>query len=120
MQKCLYSTDVYMQALDAFVRAVSDGKLRRSLLAMYEWTSGRGVCFIPNEVAHAQHLGQVVTFHATCMTSSCCWYWELPDGQRIYHFDRDSSARIRNVHGGTCPECGNTHIVGGLRPHGGT
>ena len=117
MKNDFFANDAFLLALDAFASAVSGGKLRRFFLASHSGVVDGGICFIPNQVALARRGGEKVHFRTACQTSPCCWYWEMPDGQRIYHFDHDSFERIRSMHRGICPECGNTHIVGGLRPH---
>ncbi|MCA9362738.1 hypothetical protein KC851_00220 [Candidatus Kaiserbacteria bacterium] len=73
----------------------------------------RGVKFVPGEVTVARRAGKTVEFHAPCQSSTCCWYWQMPDGSRIYHFERHHFERIRDEHEGICPECGNANIAGG-------
>jgi hypothetical protein len=72
----------------------------------------RGAKFVPGEVTKARRAGKKVTFEVSCKSSTCCWYWLMPDGSKIYHFEQDHFERLRHEHGGTCPECGNTHIIG--------
>jgi len=74
---------------------------------------GRGVQFVPAEVTWARREGKIVHFDTSCQTSKTCWFWQMPDGERIYYFDRGDFENIRDNHGGTCPTCGNTHIGGG-------
>jgi len=74
---------------------------------------GRGVQFVPAEVTYARREGKTVRFDTSCQTSKTCWFWQMPDGERIYYFDRGDFENIRDNHGGTCPTCGNTHIGGG-------
>ena len=76
----------------------------------------RGAKFIPGEVTLARRKGQVVHFVATCQSSTCCWYWQIPAGPRIYHFEQHNFHRLRDEHDGVCPECGNTNISGGNIP----
>jgi hypothetical protein len=81
----------------------------------------RGARFIPGQVTLARRKGQTVDFVSDC--GLCCWYWQMPDGSRIYHFDRFTYDGIaRHNHGdqwdsktlaGICPNCGNTHTNGG-------
>jgi hypothetical protein len=74
---------------------------------------GRGARFIPGEVTMARRAGKEISFVTSCQASSCCWYWQMPDGSRIYHFERYQFERLRDEHGSVCPECGNAHICGG-------
>lgn len=86
---------------------------------------GKGVRFIPGEVTLARRAGQQVRLVMNC--GPCCWYWEMPDDSRIYHFDPDIYEVIgRRNHGddwtresgpaGACTNCGNPHITGGTVP----
>ncbi|MCR4307944.1 MAG: hypothetical protein NUV80_05250 [Candidatus Berkelbacteria bacterium] len=43
----------------------------------------RGARFIPEAVTDARRSGQKVNF--VYDRSACCWYWEMPDGSRLYH-----------------------------------
>lgn len=88
----------------------------------------RGARFVPGQVTIARRKGQKVNFHCEC--SPCCWYWEMPDKSRIYHFERITYERIgRTNHrieeeggfgihfkdgAGPCPDCGNLNTHGGL------
>lgn len=70
----------------------------------------RGCHFIPGEVTMARRRGDKVEFHNDC-NNSCCWYWQFPDGTRVYHWDRgDHETMTAN---GRCSQCGNRHINGG-------
>ena len=69
----------------------------------------RGARFIPYEVTMARRSGKKVQFVTNC-SSLCCWYWQLPDGTRIYHFERGTYERILKENGGICPNCSNNHI----------
>jgi len=82
----------------------------------------RGARFIPSEVTLARRAGKRVLF--VCRCSPCCWYWEMPDGIRIYHWDRRTFEQIAQANGETwegefhgkaerCPKCGNPHTSGG-------
>ena len=83
-----------------------------------------GARFIPGEVTLERRAGKRVSFINVC-TSQCCWYWELEDGTRIYHFspsDYNEIGRHNNgadwnregaVPAGPCPRCGNLHTNGG-------
>lgn len=88
----------------------------------------RGVRFIPGAVTMARRAGKKVTFVATCGRN--CWYWEMPDGSRIYHYDPMTYKDIGTANGrkqiktefgglsfeggpGPCPQCGNVNTSGG-------
>ena len=87
----------------------------------------RGARVVPEEVTLARRAGQKVNFVTEC--GSNCWYWEMPDGSRIYHFDQMTynqigTANKRQIvegkHGshfkdgpGPCPYCGNPNTNGG-------
>lgn len=73
----------------------------------------RGARFIPGEVTLARRRGEKVQFNTDCQ-NTCCWYWKLPDGTRIYHFDRAEYDELKKKHKGRCPNCGNIHIGGGV------
>lgn len=80
--------------------------------------------FIPGEVTLARRRGEKVSFIKNC-NNSTCWYWEMPDGTHIYHWDRSTwlnIAKTNNKWGGegefsgdagSCPDCGNIHTNGG-------
>lgn len=68
----------------------------------------RGARFIPGDVTVARRNGGVVQFVVACTRN--CWYWAMPDGTRIYHWDPAVHAELK---GGPCPDCGNTHTRGG-------
>ncbi len=72
-----------------------------------------GAKFVPGAVTLARRAGKKVAFVANCQSSTCCWYWQMPEGSKIYHFERHIFERLRDEHDSTCPECGNTHICGG-------
>ncbi len=68
----------------------------------------RGARFIPSEVTLARRDGTHINFVTECDPN--CWYWEMPDGSRIDHFDR----MTYNMNGpGPCQKCGNAHTSGG-------
>lgn len=83
----------------------------------------RGARFIPYEVTRARRAGQKVIFINEC--GPCCWYWRMPDGTRIYHFDQatyieiarhnfpkwDGTGEFRGD-AGPCPNCGNPNTWG--------
>ena len=90
-----------------------------------------GARFIPGEVTMARRQGKKVNFVGEC--SPNCWYWQMPDGSRIYHYDPVTYTRIGRANGrkvvddqygsnfeggaGPCPDCGNEHTSGGtFRP----
>lgn len=86
---------------------------------------GKGARFIPGEVTLARRAGQQVLFVMNCGPN--CWYWEMPDGSRIYHYDPEIYEVIgRRNHGedwtredgpaGACTNCGNPHTAGGTVP----
>ena len=114
-----FSNDACLSVVDEFAYAmsgVSGGSVVQSLLkTCAKYFANNKTRFVPDAVERARLLGQKVSLHATCATSVCCWYWEMPDGQRIYHYERASSEKLRDQYKGVCPECGNTHITGGLR-----
>lgn len=83
-----------------------------------------GARFVPGEVTMARRAGKKVQFVTSC--TSNCWYWEMPDGSRIYHFDPLTYQEIGLANGkklidgkfeggkaGPCPKCGNPHTMGG-------
>lgn len=90
----------------------------------------RGARFIPGEVTMARRAGQKVTFVTDC--GPCCWHWQMPDGSRIYHWDRteyeaigaaNGRKKVDDDHGshfedgvGACPRCGNPNTNGGTVP----
>lgn len=86
-----------------------------------------GARFIPGEVTLARRAGQKVKFVTEC--GPCCWYWEMPDRSRIYHFDpivyqqigmTNKREQVKSDFGtkfkdgaGPCPQCGNSRTNGG-------
>jgi hypothetical protein len=89
-----------------------------------------GARFIPGEVTLARREGKKVQFHTSCGRN--CWYWEMPDGSRIYHYDpltydnigaHNGKVKVKLQYGmgypdgvGACPKCGNQHTNGGHFP----
>lgn len=88
----------------------------------------KGARFIPGAVTEARREGEKVEFITECGPN--CWYWKMPDGSRIYHYDPMTYAAIARAngktavpdgHGGTkfpsgvgpCPDCKNKHTHGG-------
>jgi hypothetical protein len=87
----------------------------------------RGARFIPGEVTLARRAGKKVNFVTDCGPN--CWYWEMPDSSRIYHFDPMTYDQIGAANGfkkvkgkygthfengaGPCPHCGNVNTNGG-------
>lgn len=84
----------------------------------------RGARFIPGDVTLARRDGRKVNFVTNC--GRCCWYWEMPDRSRIYHWERLTYEQIGRANGrkadedgnfkegaGPCPNCGNPHTGGG-------
>lgn len=90
----------------------------------------RGARFIPGDVTIARRRGEKVQFHCECNPN--CWYWAMPDGSRIYHFDRIvydgigvANGRTKTISdfgtsfdggAGPCPSCGNPNTSGGTIP----
>ena len=88
-----------------------------------------GARFIPGGVTLARRAGKKVNFVTECGPN--CWYWEMPDGSRIYHFDPMTFNQIGTENGrkvvvkgefgdvhfedgpGPCPRCGNVNTCGG-------
>lgn len=83
----------------------------------------RGVRFVPGEVTLARRAGKRVEFVQDC--TPCCWYWKMPDGTRVYHWDRYYYEKIARQNGktwdegtefegeaGPCPWCGNPNTTG--------
>jgi hypothetical protein len=86
----------------------------------------RGVHFIPGEVTFARRGGKKVIFVSKC--GPCCWYWKMPDGTRIYHWDQNTYQAIGVANNrktvvdeqgnhfkngaGPCPRCGNKNTNG--------
>ena len=73
----------------------------------------------PGEVTMARRQGARVEFVKPCV-GMCCWYWKMPDGSRIYHWERGTYESIRQANekgededAGPCPNCGNPHTKGG-------
>ncbi len=84
----------------------------------------RGASFVPDDVMELRKQSIQVPFIKEC-DSSCCWYWELPDGSRIYHWKAVQYNEIARAHGheftgcfpgdaGSCILCGNENTKGGL------
>lgn len=72
----------------------------------------KGARFIPDEVTLARRAGKNVDFVTEC--SPNCWYWKMPDGIRIYHYDPTIYGGTRFEDGaGPCPYCGNVNTNGG-------
>lgn len=73
---------------------------------------GNGARFIPGEVTTARRAGKKVQFQQPCK-NQCCWFWQMPDGSRIYHYEISSSEQLKKENEGVCPNCGNDYINGG-------
>lgn len=114
----------------ALVNMMSGGGDRGNIFPQSDADEMRnGARFIPGQVTEARRRGETVTFTQEC--GKCCWFWELPDGTRIYHWDPVTYADIGvQNHGGEwaaatnddgdyggpagpCPNCGNEHTHGG-------
>ena len=87
----------------------------------------KGARFIPGEVTLARRAGKKVDFVTKCGPN--CWYWKMPDGTRIYHYDpvcyqqighANDRHELTNEYGdpyfedgpGPCPYCGNVNTSG--------
>ncbi|KKU19062.1 MAG: hypothetical protein A2119_01250 [Candidatus Colwellbacteria bacterium GWA2_46_10] len=70
-----------------------------------------GARFIPSEVTLLRRKGKKVDFVREC-SNSCCWYWELPESKRIWHFGSAGALLAIEKNGGSCAHCGNTHSTG--------
>lgn len=82
-----------------------------------------GALFVPGEVTLARRRGERVIFVQQC--TQVCWYWEMPDGTRHYHWERTTwlaIARSNNpdfhpdlpeAAAGRCPYCKNPFTDGG-------
>jgi len=118
-----YSTKDGMAAFGLLVNAMSGGGDHNAAFPRSDAEDmSCGARFIPGEVTLARRAGQTVRFISSC--ASCCWYWEMPDGSRIYHFEGYVHDEIgRHNHGegwsrtstwaGPCPHCGNPFTRGG-------
>lgn len=73
---------------------------------------GNGARFIPGEVTMARRAGKKVQFQQPCK-NQCCWFWQMPDGSRIYHFGSTANEQLKKENEGVCPNCGNDYINGG-------
>lgn len=88
----------------------------------------KGVRFVPGEVTVARRRGERVVLYQNC-TNPCCWYWQMSNGSRIYHFERWAYEQIAEANSvelektecgsktgnpGPCPQCGNSHTMGGV------
>jgi len=83
-----------------------------------------GLRFIPGEVTYARREGKKVIFVHECK-NPCCWYWQFPNGNRSYYWERfnfeyiaRANEKEKNDKGqydnaGPCPDCGNIHTGGG-------
>lgn len=110
-----------VNALDS--RESGDGDTGRSFPRSDAEDLSKGVRFIPGEVTMARRAGQKVNFVTECGPN--CWYWGMPDGTRIYYFDRFTYNQIGAANGremvngefkdgpGPCPRCGNVNTSGG-------
>jgi hypothetical protein len=84
----------------------------------------KGARLIPGEVTLARRAGKKVEFVTECGPN--CWYWKMPDGSRIYHWERSTYEAIGEANkrklgkdrifkdgAGPCPHCGNPNTNGG-------
>ena len=74
----------------------------------------RGVGYIPTVVKDTRLGGYIVIFYSACEYSKSCWYWQMPDGSRVYYRDYYWSNKVKTWHNGKCPVCGNTNLDGGI------
>lgn len=105
-----------------------DGDRGRSFPRSDAEDLSKGARFIPGNVTLARRDGKKINFVTKCGPN--CWYWEMPDGSRIYHYDSMTYQQIgiannrRLVKGecgdmyfeegpGPCPRCGNVNTSGG-------
>ena len=88
----------------------------------------KGARFVPGEVTLARRAGKKVNFVTICDPN--CWYWEMPDGSRFYHYEPLVYRHIGLANGreeindgnrtyfkdgpGHCPRCGNINTRGGV------
>lgn len=115
-----------VNALDG--RRGGDGDIGASFPRTDAEDMSKGARFISGEVTLARRAGKRVNFVTECGPN--CWYWEMPDSSRIYHYDSMTyhsigTANKRNAvsdgYGGTrfedgagpCPHCGNVNTNGG-------
>ena len=112
-------------ALDS--RKGGDGDIEASFPRTDAKDMSKGARFIPDEVTLARRDGKKVDFVTECGPN--CWYWEMPDGTRIYHYDPITYRQIGTANGrkavkdkygdthfengpGPCPQCGNVNTSG--------
>ncbi len=114
-----------INALDG--RRGGDGDIGSSFPRTDAEDMSRGARFIPGEVTMARRAGKKVCFVTECGPN--CWYWEMLDGTRIYHYDPMTHHSIGTANGrkevkgeysthfedgaGPCPHCGNPNTNGG-------
>jgi len=115
-----------LNALDN--RRGGDGDIGASFPRTDAKDMSKGARFIPGEVTLARRAGKKVNFVTECGPN--CWYWEMPDGSLIYHYDPMTYHQIgtandrKTVEGkygdthfedgpGPCPHCGNVNTSGG-------
>ena len=104
-----YSSDNPIAAFGTLIAALGGGGDRgQTSTASDAEDFGRGARFVPDEVTVARRRGEEVHFHTSCQASTCCWYWQMPNGGLIYHYDRNDFEKLRDHHQGVCPECGNS------------
>ncbi|HEY4495357.1 MAG TPA: hypothetical protein VJC01_02835 [Candidatus Paceibacterota bacterium] len=113
-------------ALDS--RRGGDGDIGASFPRTDAEDMSKGARFIPGEVTLARRAGKRVNFVTECGPN--CWYWEMPDGSHIYHYDPMTYHSIGTANGrkvvegkygdthfedgpGPCPHCGNINTSGG-------
>ena len=115
-----------LNALDN--RRGGDGDIGASFPRTDAKDMSKGARFIPGEVTLARRAGKKVNFVTECGPN--CWYWEMPDGSLIYHYDPMTYHQIgtandrKTVEGkygdthfedgpGPCPHCGNINTSSG-------
>ena len=114
-----------MAGFGAFISAMGGGGDRGNMFPQSDADDmASGARFIPSEVTMARRRGEKVTFVQNCGNSTC-WYWHMPDGSKVYHWERHIWLSIAKANGkwdgegefkgetGPCPHCGNAHTDGG-------
>lgn len=118
-----------LNALDQRDGRTSDGDTNASFPRSDAEDFSRGARFVPGEVTLARRAGKKIQFVCECGPN--CWYWEMPDGSRIYHYDPIVYDQIGIANGrkkvkgkyeyswdfeggvGPCPHCSNPNTNGG-------
>ena len=101
----LASLGFLMNAMESRGRSSGDGDRNCSFPRSDAEDLSRGCRFIPGEVTMERRAGRRVVFHDDCR-NPCCWYWELKDGSRIYHWSPGEATE-------PCSWRGNPNVNGG-------